>query len=204
MSAGGSALGATGRTGLAHAAMSTQVGQQIVHLPEGRSIVKMATFPLGAHQVGMDQFLQMERECRGRNVEHRRQRARCHACRTRTHQRAEDSQPGLLRQGGECSDSAFFIHDSKFIEILGGVKLSFAPIGAQVRRPVDPAREVRSRSRSRSRRCGGRDGRRQVLGYALSAIRSRTGARARHPAGGWPGRSWAAPVHAEGPGAAAR
>src|SRR5690606_18794949 len=113
----GAALAAPGRTRLPEAAVVREVTEQRVHMCQLRAVVHVPALALDAHQVGMDEFLQMEGQGRARDVEHRGQRARRQALGAGADQRPEDAQAGLLGQGRESYDSGFLIHNSKSIEI---------------------------------------------------------------------------------------
>lgn len=84
--------------------------------------MEIAALALDTHQFGVHEFLQVEGQRRRRDVEHRGQDAGRHARGAGADEGAEHAQTGLLGQGGKGSDGRFFIHSSKYMEMMAWVK----------------------------------------------------------------------------------
>ena len=72
---------------------------------------------LDVHELGVHELLQVKRQRRARDVEHRGQRARRHALGAGADQGTKGAQAGLLGQGCQGSDGGFLIHISNYMEI---------------------------------------------------------------------------------------
>ena len=97
--------------------MGAEVGEQAVHLLDGRAVPQIAALARLRHQAGVHQLLQVERQRRARQVQHDGQLTRRQALGRSADQGAKDAQAHALCQGSERNDGGFFFHISIFVEI---------------------------------------------------------------------------------------
>ena len=115
------AVGAAGgQAGLAAAAVLGEGGDEVVHRREIGRIEDEPAFLAGLHQVGVGEFLEVERQ-RGRGeAQGLGDFAGGHARRAGLDQQAKDAQAVFLGQGGKALNGLFDFHDSIIMEIIGG------------------------------------------------------------------------------------
>lgn len=93
------------------AAFGMHVFEQIVHGLERGAVDDLATLPFLLDKPGVDQGHQMMLERRGRNRDVPSDLADVEAGRSGSDQEAEDSEPGLMAQGGKCGGGELIVHE---------------------------------------------------------------------------------------------
>lgn len=95
--------------GLSRAAMLGQVTQQVIHAAEIGAVDQVAALWLGADQIGMGQFLEVERQRAGRDPKLLGHGTRREAGRTGHDQRSKGPQALYLGQRGERAQCVDFL-----------------------------------------------------------------------------------------------
>lgn len=114
--AGGSTAN-TASTASTATTIRRQEADQVVHRGEVGAVDSRGALPLTSDQSGTLQFLQMEGESRGRDLEDGPDRAGRKALGTGLNQGSKHIEAGFLSEGGQRADHVSVIHISNAVEI---------------------------------------------------------------------------------------
>lgn len=107
------------------------------HRSEVGTIDKGATLALTSNSPRILEFLQMERECGGRNAERISDGACGHSLLTCPNKQSKNVEASLLGQRGQYADYLFIFHISKIMVISNNVKTSCEKISVPWTREVE-------------------------------------------------------------------
>ncbi len=109
--------------GVALAAISRQVGQQIIHGGIFGHVDQRPAFPAKGHQAGIAQMGEMERQSRRGQAQAFPDPAGRHPFGSRPHQQSEHIEAGFVGEGSQGGDDIRFLHISTLVEKWSVVNL---------------------------------------------------------------------------------